>query len=381
MARQICLRMLTAAPRTRAQLATALARRGVPDEVAEAVLDRFAEVQLIDDAMFARAWVESRHHGRGLARRALAAELRQRGVETDDIQAAVSDLDPEQEYATARALIERRLAGTRGLARPARFRRLMGMLARKGYPEGLAYRVVREALEYEPGDFEAEPGSATGLEQRPAFEPDGSVAQPTKRVAELRGAVAGDFRERLPHLPKSLSALNLTAARFSPRRADQRCEKHEITTPGDPAAGAAGTVGGYESNGTTNGQEPDRSTGRRVGLTRRWELRGRSRQDRSCQSRQAWRLCQCSLGYGDPAEPDRTGRLLSYRDLAQPDPGGPGRPRWAGRLPVIGRWPRWPPIGIGVRSGPWARPVRQAVPLVPVWVTATPRRSARSTPR
>jgi regulatory protein len=172
MARQICLRMLTAAPRTRAQLATALARRGVPDEVAEAVLDRFTEVQLIDDAMFARAWVESRHHGRGLARRALAAELRQRGVETDDIKAAVSDLDPEQEYATARALIERRLAGTRGLARPARFRRLMGVLARKGYSEGLAYRVVREALEYEPGDAETEPGDRPGAEA--VFEPDES---------------------------------------------------------------------------------------------------------------------------------------------------------------------------------------------------------------
>ncbi len=118
--------------------------------------------------MFARAWVESRHHGRGLARRALAAELRQRGVETDDIQAAVSDLDPEQEYATARALVERRLPGTRGLARPARFRRLMGVLARKGYPEGLAYRVVREALEYEPGDFDADGAAEVG--DRPGAE-------------------------------------------------------------------------------------------------------------------------------------------------------------------------------------------------------------------
>ncbi len=170
-ARQICLKMLTAAPRTRAQLATALARRGVPAEAAEAVLDRFAEVQLIDDGMFARAWVESRHHGRGLARRALAAELRQRGVETDDIKAAVSDLDPEQEYATARALIERRLPGTRGLARPARFRRLMGVLARKGYPEGLAYRVVREALEYEPGDFDADGAAEVG--DRPGAEAGG----------------------------------------------------------------------------------------------------------------------------------------------------------------------------------------------------------------
>ena len=158
-ARQICLRMLTSAPRTRAQLAAALDRRGVPAEAAEAVLERFAEVQLIDDGMFARAWVESRHHGRGLARRALAAELRQRGVEADDIKEAVGRLDPEQEYATARALVDRRLAGTRSLAKPARFRRLMGVLARKGYPEALAYRVVREALEYEPSEpeFGADP--------------------------------------------------------------------------------------------------------------------------------------------------------------------------------------------------------------------------------
>ena len=150
-ARQICLRMLTAAPRTQAQLAAALRRRGVPEEAATAVLARFAEVKLIDDAMFARAWVESRHYGRGLAGRALGAELRQRGVAQDDIQAALSELDPEQEAATARELVERRLAGTVAMPVPARMRRLTGVLARKGYPAGLAYRVVREALEQEAG--------------------------------------------------------------------------------------------------------------------------------------------------------------------------------------------------------------------------------------
>ena len=150
-ARQICLRLLTSAPRTRAQLETALRRRGVPDEAAAAVLARFAEVRLIDDAMFARAWVDSRHHGRGLAGRALGAELRQRGVAQDDIQAALRELDPEQELATARELIARRLAATAGMPVPARMRRLTGVLARKGYAAGLAYRVVREALESEDG--------------------------------------------------------------------------------------------------------------------------------------------------------------------------------------------------------------------------------------
>ena len=151
-ARQICLRLLSTAPRTKAQLAAALRRRGVPDDAAETVLARFAEVKLIDDAMFARAWVDSRHYSRGLASRALGAELRQRGVARDDIQAALSELSPDVEAETARELIARRLPGTVGMPVPARMRRLVGVLARKGYSSGLAYRIVREALEAEAGD-------------------------------------------------------------------------------------------------------------------------------------------------------------------------------------------------------------------------------------
>ena len=146
-ARLICLRQLTAAPRTRAQLAETLKRRGVPDDAAEAVLGRFTEVGLIDDATFAKAWVESRHYGRGLGRRALAAELNQRGVERGDIQEAVAKLSPETELSTARSLVERRLRATADLPAQVRLRRLVGMLARKGYPAGLSYQVVREALD------------------------------------------------------------------------------------------------------------------------------------------------------------------------------------------------------------------------------------------
>ena len=80
-ARAICLRLLTGTPRTRKQLADALRKREIPDEAAEEVLSRFEEVGLINDGAFADAWVESRHHGRGLARRALARELRTKGVD------------------------------------------------------------------------------------------------------------------------------------------------------------------------------------------------------------------------------------------------------------------------------------------------------------
>jgi regulatory protein len=148
-ARQICLRLLEAAPRTRAQLASALSRRGVPEEAAEAVLGRFAEVGLIDDAMFASAWVESRHHGKGLSGRVLGAELQRRGVAADDIRAAVGQLGPDQEVATARSLVASRLAATSGQPPATRVRRMIGTLARKGYSPALAYRLVREALEQE----------------------------------------------------------------------------------------------------------------------------------------------------------------------------------------------------------------------------------------
>ncbi|GAA1012386.1 hypothetical protein STXM2123_2348 [Streptomyces sp. F-3] len=153
-ARAICLRLLTGTPRTRKQLEDALRKRDVPDHAAQEVLSRFEEVGLIDDRAFANAWVESRHHGRGLARRALARELRTKGVDAALIDQAVGRLDAEQEEATARELVARKLRSTRGLDRDKRLRRLAGMLARKGYSEGLALRVVRQALEEEGEDMD-----------------------------------------------------------------------------------------------------------------------------------------------------------------------------------------------------------------------------------
>ncbi|WP_433532063.1 regulatory protein RecX [Micromonospora sp. CA-263727] len=144
-AREICLRQLAVRPRTRAELATALARRGISEETATGVLDRYDEVGIIDDAAFARAWVTSRHTGRGLARRALANELRQRGVDGDTASAALGELDETTEAETARALVERKLRTARGEP-DAVFRRLVGMLARKGYSPGVAIRAVKEAL-------------------------------------------------------------------------------------------------------------------------------------------------------------------------------------------------------------------------------------------
>jgi regulatory protein len=156
-AREICLRLLTERARTRRELAQALRRKGVPDEAARSVLERFDEVGLIDDAAFAGQWVRSRHAHRGLARRALAVELRRKGVSDEDAGEALAEVDAESEERRARELVDRKL---RSLAiatteqRAVAARRLVGMLARKGYGAGVAYRVVREALAAHGADEE-----------------------------------------------------------------------------------------------------------------------------------------------------------------------------------------------------------------------------------
>jgi regulatory protein len=146
-ARTIALRKLTAAPRTRAQLADALARGGVPDDVTDATLARFEELGLVDDAEFARQWARTRQAGRGLARRALAYELRQRGVDDELVKITLDDPELGEELETAQALVRSRLAaGGTGGDPERRTRRLLGMLARKGYGPGVAARAVREVL-------------------------------------------------------------------------------------------------------------------------------------------------------------------------------------------------------------------------------------------
>jgi regulatory protein len=146
-ARKILLDQLTGQARSRSELAGKLAKKGVPDGLAERLLDRFEEVGLVDDEAFARLWVQSRQPGKGLARRALAQELRRKGVDDEVAKVALDEVDPDDEVEAARALVRRKLRTAAGLERDVAIRRLTGMLARKGYPAGVCFRVVREELE------------------------------------------------------------------------------------------------------------------------------------------------------------------------------------------------------------------------------------------
>jgi regulatory protein len=145
-ARIICLRLLDQRARTRAELADALRKRGIPDDAARTVLDRYSEVGLIDDAALADRVAVAQHRERGLAGRAVAVRLRQRGVDEELVRGAIAQIDRDSERETARALILRRQRAMSGLDPAVQVRRLVGLLGRKGYPAGLAYEVVREVL-------------------------------------------------------------------------------------------------------------------------------------------------------------------------------------------------------------------------------------------
>ncbi|WP_309134531.1 regulatory protein RecX [Cellulomonas sp.] len=151
-ARAIVLRLLTGAPRSRAQLEEALAKRDVPSDVAAHVLDRFTEVGLVDDEEYARMLVRSRHRERGLSRRALGTELRRKGIDDETAAAALEEVDGDDEEQAARALVEKKLRATASLETDVRVRRTYAALARKGYPPGLVSRLVREALAAEGAD-------------------------------------------------------------------------------------------------------------------------------------------------------------------------------------------------------------------------------------
>jgi regulatory protein len=149
-ARALCLRLLTARARTRAELSAQLAKRGYPDDVSNRVLDRLAGVGLVDDAEFAEQWVQSRRSSAGKGKRALAAELHTKGVDNDVITTVLADIDAGSERVRAEQLVRAKLRRENLDGDQVRtVRRLVAMLARRGYDQTMAYDVVSVQLNLE----------------------------------------------------------------------------------------------------------------------------------------------------------------------------------------------------------------------------------------
>ena len=149
-AREIALRRLSVRARSRKELTQDLKSRDVPADAAAEVLDRFAEVGLINDAAFAQEWVESRGRRSGAAR--LRQELRLKGVAEEDIADAIGGRGDQADLTNARELARRKAATMKGLDRVVRQRRLTALLARRGYSSAVIRRVIGEVLQAETPD-------------------------------------------------------------------------------------------------------------------------------------------------------------------------------------------------------------------------------------
>jgi regulatory protein len=160
-AQNIVYRQLTTSAKSRLQLARKLAERNIPEHVAEAVLDKFEEARLINDAEFADMWVRSRSQSRKLAKGALRRELAEKGVDPETAAAALDQLSDADEEAAARSLVERKLRPGTDLGdraeRDKATRRLASMLARKGYQPAQAFRIVSEVLDGQAAPDNDEP--------------------------------------------------------------------------------------------------------------------------------------------------------------------------------------------------------------------------------
>lgn len=149
-ARAILLRQLTLGPRSKHQLAVKLRERNVPEEAAAAVLARFEDVGLINDAEFAVMWVRSRSAAKSLSKAAIRRELSGKGITGSVAEAALAELSDDDELEAARRLVARRIRPVEDgdpAGRDKEVRRIVGMLARKGHPPGRAFRLAAEALD------------------------------------------------------------------------------------------------------------------------------------------------------------------------------------------------------------------------------------------
>ena len=145
-AKQVLLRRLSNAPRTRKELAKDLKDKDISDEVANVALDRFEEVGLINDQALASNYVSSQHERKGLGKNALRQQLRAKGISDDVALEAVSQISDDQEFQAAFALACKKIRSLQRDDAKTQLRKIVGVLARKGYSSNLAFRVAKEVI-------------------------------------------------------------------------------------------------------------------------------------------------------------------------------------------------------------------------------------------
>ncbi len=145
-AKNVLLHQLSRSMKTEHQLRQVLAKREIPAEIADSVIQRFTEAQLIDDAAYAKAFVAGRLACGGKSKSAIRRELRQKGVSDDLANQALKGLDREAEAELALGLARKRLNALSNYDREVKYRRLQGFLARRGFDSEIIRRTLSEVM-------------------------------------------------------------------------------------------------------------------------------------------------------------------------------------------------------------------------------------------
>ena len=138
-------RSTSATPQSEGRVRTKLAERGWPSAVVDLALERARRERLVDDPAMAAALVEERRT-KGHAPARIRRDLRERGFDDDVLDHALGAAEAEDPQAAAFAVAQRKAASLTAVPTEAAFRRVAAFVARRGYPEGLARKVARDAV-------------------------------------------------------------------------------------------------------------------------------------------------------------------------------------------------------------------------------------------
>ena len=145
-AENVSMHALTRRGMSRWELEKTLLSRELDGEVVEAELDRLEGVGLLDDAALAETFVRTQHDRKGLGRGAITAELRRRHIDQEHIDAALEQVDDDDEQTRATELAVKRAGQLSSYDLETAKRRLHGFLSRKGYSSSVVRAAIDEAL-------------------------------------------------------------------------------------------------------------------------------------------------------------------------------------------------------------------------------------------
>ena len=140
----IALTALGRRAKSRGELFSLLKKRGIAEEVANAILFRLQEQGFVNDYEFARYWSESRQRTKKVSRRIIIGELRSKGISDEIIEWITSDISDETEFENALKFAQRKVNAYQRLEPEVAYRRLHGALARRGFSGSVISRVLGE---------------------------------------------------------------------------------------------------------------------------------------------------------------------------------------------------------------------------------------------